>query len=450
MRLRPTPAQFLQDCFLAGVEAVRPEHCLPPALAAAGRPHGPCAVLAVGKAAPGMARVIAESLAASGALLLPALVVGVAAEGVGLVGDHPVPGPASARAAESIADWVRDLPSEADVHIAISGGASALIAAPLPGLTFEDLREAFSFLLGSGLDVDAMNAVRKRLARWSAGRLARALAPRRTFVWLISDVPGDDPSTIGSGPCHGDPWTSAQLRTLLERRALWSDLSSAVRAAVEIETLKPDAAGLGEVRWDIVARNADALAASAQFAARLGIKTHLVTQSLSGEASETGRTIARKLLQAPFGASTPNILCLPAPQPPELWLYGGETVVSLGDATTAGGRNQELALAAAEVLATPGSGDTTVLLAAGTDGRDGATTEAGAIVDGSTWQRMTARGRNPREDLVRHRSHDALVAANAVIRTGHTGTNVMDVVLALSDRWSFLYPPEERLFDRGN
>ncbi len=397
-----------------------------------------------------MARVIAESLAASGTLLLPALVVGIAAEGVGLFGDHPVPGPASVRAAQSIANWVRDLPPEADVHIAISGGASALIAAPLPGLTFEELREGFSFLLGSGLDIDAMNAVRKRLTRWSAGRLARALAPRRTFVWLISDVPGDDPSTIGSGPCHGDPWTGAQLRSLLEGRGLWSDLSPAVQAAVAIETLKPDAAGLGEVRWEIVARNADALAASERFAAQFGIKTHRVTQSLAGEASETGRIIARKLLQAQCGASTPNILSAPVPQAPELWLYGGETVVTLGDATTAGGRNQELALAAAEVLATPDRDDTTVLLAAGTDGRDGATIEAGAIIDGSTWQRMTAGGRNPREDLARHRSHDALAAGNALLRTGPTGTNVMDVVLALSDKWSFRYPPEARVFDRGS
>lgn len=448
MPIRQTPAEFLRSCFLAGLDAVRPERCLPRALARAESPQGPCALLAVGKAAPGMAQAIAETLSAKRGQLLSPLVIGVQAEGAALVGDHPVPGAASAIAAAAIAEWIGHLPADADVHIALSGGASALMAAPLPGLTNDDLRSAFALLLGSGLDIDEMNAVRKRLTRWSAGRLALALAPHRTFVWLMSDVPGDDPSIIASGPCHGDPWFSSQVRNLLEERGLWIGLSPTVQAALAVETMKPGAAGLGEVRTSIVARNSDVLAAAATFATSLGIKAHIVSRPLSGEACDAGRTLARHLLKAQALSSTPGILALPAPRPPELWLYGGETVVTLAGATGTGGRNQELALAAAQEVASQYSSGENVLLAAGTDGRDGSTVAAGAVVDGRTWHKITASGRDPATDLARHAAHDALEAAHALVTTGHTGTNVMDVVLALSDKWRHLYAPEECTFDR--
>ena len=428
-------AEFLSSCFLAGVEAVRPEHCLPGPVAASGAPHGPCAVLSVGKAAPGMSHAITATLAEMGATLLPALTIGVVATGAVLAGDHPVPGDASARAAAAIDGWLRGLPPTADVHIALSGGASALIAAPVPGISDADLRATFRLLLGSGLAIDGMNAVRKRITCWSAGRLARALAPRRTFVWIISDVPGDDPATIASGPCHGDPWTAAAVRELLERQRLWAALATPVRTAIELETMEPEAAGLGEVRTKIVASNSDALTACAKYATRHGVTSHIVSQSLSGEAQATGRVIAQRLAKAQGFPSIPGILFDPAPRPPELWLYGGETVVTLGDVHRDGGRNQELALAAAEVLGAARAGTGVALLAGGTDGRDGSTAAAGAIVDGTTWGRIAANGRDPAVDLAGHAAHDSLAAADALLITGHTGTNVMDVVLALSDKW---------------
>lgn len=396
-----------------------------------------------------MAQALVETFSALGGTLLAPLVIGVQAEGASLVGDHPLPGTGSAVAAAAIAEWIGQLPADAEVHIALSGGASALMAAPLPGLTHEDLRSTFSLLLGSGLDIDEMNAVRKRLTCWSAGRLARALTPHRTFVWLMSDVLGDDPAIIASGPCHGDPWYSAQVRQLLEERGVWIELSLAVQSALAIETMKPGAAGLGEVRTSIVARNADVLAAAAMFATSLGIKAHVVSRPLSGEACVTGRALARHVLNAQALPSTPGILADPAPQRPELWLYGGETVVTLTGATTAGGRNQELALAAAKELASQYSSCENLLLAAGTDGRDGSTSAAGAVVDGGTWHEITANGRDPAADLTRHAAHDALAAAHALVTTGHTGTNVMDVVLTLSDKWWHLYPTEERTFDRS-
>ena len=435
MPLDQPVTEFLRSCFLAGVEAVRPERALPGPVAVSGAPHGPCAVLSVGKAALGMSQAIAATLSEMGAILLAPLTIGVVAADAMLAGDHPVPSDRSTQAAQALDDWLRGLPPTADVHIALSGGASALIAAPLPGVTEAELRATFALLLGAGLAIDEMNAVRKRITRWSAGRLARSLAPRRTFVWIISDVPGDDPTTIASGPCHGDLWTSADVRTLLERQRLWTTLAPSVQMAIAVETLKPEAAGLGEVRTHIVAKNSDALAAAAKYATRHGVTSRIVHQQLSGEAHATGRVIAQYLAKAQGFPSIPGIHFDPAPRPPELWLYGGETVVTLGSVNRDGGRNQELALAAAEAFAAARTGNSVALLAGGTDGRDGSTTAAGAIVDGNTWGRIAARGRDPAQDLAGHASHDALAAADALLRTGHTGTNVMDVVLALSNKW---------------
>jgi hydroxypyruvate reductase len=382
-----------------------------------------------------MAATISASLTEMGADLLPALTIGAVAEGTTIAGDHPIPGDASARAAAAIDAWVRELNPNADVHIALSGGASAMMAAPLPGLSDGDLRDTFRLLLGSGLDINEMNAVRKRICRWSAGRLARALAPRRTFVWIISDVPGDDPATIASGPCHGDLWGASTVRELLDEADIWRKLSRPVQEAMAVETMKPGAAGLGEVRTKIVARNSDALQAAAAYATSRGVVAHIVSRTLSGEAADAGRAIARRLVKAQAIDWPPGILVDLMPQPPELWLYGGETVVTLGDSASAGGRNQELALAAAEVFAGVSFSPNVMLLAAGTDGRDGATPAAGAIVEGSTWGRIATKGRNPAADLAHHDSHAALAAAEALLQTGHTGTNVMDVVLGFSDRW---------------
>lgn len=404
------------------MEAVRPVHCLPPALAALGGLGKAAAVLAVGKAAAGMAEAITQSLGASGVVPLPTLVIGVEeAPGV-LVGDHPQPGARSRRAAEAVAGWVASLPLDVVVHVALSGGASALVAAPLPGVSNEELRYTFALLLRSGLDVAAVNAVRKRLTRWSAGRLAAALAPRRTFTWLISDVPGDDPATIGSGPCSGDTWSSADVRDLIETHQLWGIMPETVRLAIAVETIKPGAAVLRHVQVQVVARNVDALRAAERYAGALGMRTRQEAVPLAGEASDMGRTIASARLSN--GESGSNEF--------ELTVYGGETVVTLGDHCGCGGRNQELALAAAQRLAECGDRDDVMLLAAGTDGRDGPTPAAGAIIDGNTWADIADHGLNPRALLSRHEAFRALDAVGALLYTGHTGTNVMDMVLALN------------------
>lgn len=369
-----------------------------------------------------MARAISAELAGRGTAPISSLIVGLEPGAGQLLGDHPVPGARSARAAAAIGEWVAQLPPQTEVHVAISGGATSLMAAPLAGLAGTDLQQTFANLLGSGLDVTMVNAIRKRLTRWGAGRLAAAIAPRRTFAWVISDVPGDDPATIGSGPCTGDPWQSAALRAALEAHGVWQALAPAIRTAIEVETLKPGARELGDVQLQIVARNRDALSAAATFAAGRGCAVRESTRRITGEARTGGEEIATELIESRRQMRAPL----------EVTVCGGESVVSLGEVFGVGGRNQELALAAARSLAQAETGDETLLLAAGTDGKDGSSGAAGALIDGRTWSAIRLAGHDPDALLDRHQSDLALAAAGAQIVTGPTGTNVMDLVIGLN------------------
>lgn len=414
-----TASETLQACFLAGVRAVHPEQCLPRALAQGAPWRHPAAVLAVGKAAPGMASVLRACLVTDGAAVVSTFVAGLQHLPGTYAGDHPIPGGGSAGVADRLGAWIDTLPPTLDVHVALSGGASAIMAGPLPGLRSDDVHTTFKRLLGSGLDITAMNAVRKRVTRWSAGRLALALAPRRVFVWIISDVPGDDLATIGSGPCTGDPWTTAMVGDLLRARGLDEVFAPSVRAALQVETPKPDDARFAHVTQRIVATNADALEASAAWARERGITARCFVDGLRGDAAIAGARLAAHAMRSPHDGDAPY-----------LELHGGETTVTLDHIATPGGRNQELALAAAIELGRHPSPHL-ALLAAGTDGRDGTTDAAGAVVDGDTVRRMGEAGVDAAEALARHAAHDALRAADAVMMTGPTGTNVMDMAMVL-------------------
>lgn len=420
MTLPHERAEFLSSCFQAGVRAVLPETRIPPAITTLGVLSGECAILALGKAAPGMAAALNYALTVSGVTIATRFIVGATPSDGALSGDHPLPGPASHQAAQALARWIHDLPPSLPVHVALSGGASSLIATPLPGISRETLHETFAVLLGSGLGIDAMNAIRKRLSRWSAGRLAAALAPRSIHVWAISDVPGDDPATIASGPCEGDRWRSRDVREVLTAAGLWEQLPLAVHNAIAIETMKPGDPLLATVTTQIVARNSDALHAIREFAGSRGAVVAPGVGSIHGEASDNGVRFAEWLLNHPQGSTEPL-----------LHLAGGESVVTLGGSSAAGGRNQELALAAACRLDREPIGAEFSLLAAGTDGRDGTTDAAGAIVSGVTCHAIRVAGRDPERDLRHHESHLALAVAEALLETGSTGTNVMDVVIAL-------------------
>ncbi len=407
-------------------------------------------VVALGKAALPMARTAVEGLRAHGLGPAGGLVVApVTGERLhplidSIPGDHPEPGPRSLAAAEALATLASRVGPADEVWVLLSGGTTSLVGAPETGITAAELTSIYSLLLGSGLDIAAMNRIRKRFSRWGGGKLARALAPARVRVYIVSDVIGDDLTSIGSGPCVPDPTHAADVRALLQGTGLWSKVPESARRAVvsaesgeTAETPKPGDHAFARVTLELVASNRLALEAAARRAAELGLAPSVVDTPLAGEASAAGASVAASLLN--------NCVRLPIPQPTAgsrsktpgqtgrtCLIWGGETTVTLGQGSTGlGGRCQELALAAARVLdsAPPG----TALLVAGTDGRDGPTDAAGAIVDGTTWSGIVAQGRNPARDLAAHDAYHALDAVGALLKPGLTGTNVMDVVIGICD-----------------
>ena len=404
-------------------------------------------------------------------------------------GDHPVPGPASLRAADLIAEAVHEVRSGDIALVLISGGTTALTAAPVADLSqlVGDVDDAQTHLanladtlLESGLAIHEMNAIRRRMLRWGAGRLAVALAERgasRIPVFAISDVIGDDPSVIGSGPCTPDPLDETTFLALLDahdiRNALQRDtaiflgIAGTGRPPAVPSTSHP---AFALVDYQLVARNSDAVHALATAARANGI-THVIeeVEPLEGDAAQLGDRLAR------YAIARARLL---PPNESALLAFGGEPVVNLravyerawddgteeeatpsdefldvaaletigasnplftgpqSDEPMRGGRMQLLALAAALALEeAAASGDNVAwritLLAAGTDGRDGPTDAAGAIVDAITPAVARREGRRPEHDLATGRSWFPLEAADALVRTGPTGTNVMDVVAVL-------------------
>jgi len=435
---------LLTELYWAGVRAVSPGPALRTALELLdGQTLGRRVwIIAIGKAAEPMASAAVEVLRAwgkepaGGVIVAPSELASPHPSIDSAIGDHPVPGARSREAARRIGEITSRVAAGDEVWVLLSGGATSLTAAPMEGvLTPEELTTLYELLLGSGLDIADMNLIRKRFSRWGAGRLARALAPARVRGFIISDVIGDDLAAIGSGPCTPDPSTASQIRTILDRAQLWHRVPPAVRdhlEAVEREPLgeTPDADNetFAHVEQRIVASNRVALEAIATRAAELGLAPRIMDAALSGEAASVGTRVASTL--ATYGGQRAAALSGSTGIPCLVW--GGETTVTLGPSCAgAGGRNQELALAAAcELSRQDGTGDGT-LLAAGTDGRDGATDAAGAIVDRDTWAAIRRAGRDPERDLAAHDSNSALAAVGALLRTGLTGTNVMDVVIGI-------------------
>jgi hydroxypyruvate reductase len=436
----PTPAgasarAILLDLYDAALQAVAAE----PAVLAALPQHDPGRspwILALGKAAGPMAVAAVRWLTergdapAGGIIVAPEPVATPHPALQSVVGDHPQPADGSFAAATALGDVVSRMPHDAPVLVLLSGGTSSLIGAPDAGISRTDLNDLFRLLLGSGLDIAAMNAVRKRFTRWGGGKLARALTGRRVIVLIISDVIGDDLAAIASGPCVPDPNTSADVRALLERSGLHDTIPATLRRHLEhggggqsADAQRAAEATFATVSNVIIASNRLALDAASRRAAELGLAPIVHPTLLAGEASEVGASVATALKKyARDGGTQPRV--------PAALIWGGETTVTLGATEPgAGGRSQELALAAARTLA--GSGTELALLAAGTDGRDGPTDAAGAIVDGSTWAAITAAGRDPADHLRRHDAYHALEAGQALVQVGMTGTNVMDVVIGL-------------------
>jgi glycerate 2-kinase len=364
-----------------------------------------------------------------------------------MAGDHPLPGPRSFAAAQRIGELAARMKSGDVALVLVSGGATSLIAAPLRGMSETELTKVFELLLASGLDIGAVNAVRRRFTRWGGGRLALAISPAAAHCLAVSDVPGDDLATIGSGPSVPDPTTADEVIDILEDAKLFERLPKSFRTyatdvsrGAEPETPKVGHPAFAHGTAHVIANNRGALDAAAERARALGAgAVYVVDAPLLGEAAPRGEAIARWLIELRAKGSVAA-----GTGAPRIAIWGGETTVTLqpnsGRATKtpapspAGGRCQELALAAARTLHEAAERAAGIsLLAAGTDGRDGTTDAAGAFVDATTWSAIQSSGSDPAGALERHDANAALAAVGALFSPGATGTNVMDVVIGVID-----------------
>jgi hydroxypyruvate reductase len=342
---------------------------------------------------------------------------------------HPVPDADGEAGAHAIENELTDLTTRDLVIACWSGGASALLPAPRDGLTLADKQAVTRLLLASGGDISALNAVRKHLSRLKGGQLARRAQPASVLCLVVSDVIGDDLATIGSGPFIADPTTFADVDALLRRLGIAEHLPPAVARLIAggltgtiPETPKAGDPCFARVHHHVVASNALAIEAAARAAQAAGYRPEIWRQPLIGEARAAGATFAGAALHH---LSRGERVCL---------IAGGETTVTLGTAHGLGGRNQEFALAAAGMLASarhPRVPAPVTILAAGTDGSDGPTDAAGAFADATTVARARAAGLDLEQHLNRHDAYPFFDRLDDLLRSGPTGTNVMDVSLAL-------------------
>jgi glycerate 2-kinase len=323
-----------------------------------------------------------------------------------LEADHPIPGHDSLRAGVAMLEFIQRASSDSRLLFLISGGASSLVEVLPPGLNLEDLSELNRALLASGLEIDQMNTVRKAVSMIKGGQLRHYLGARRATTLLISDVPGDDPTVIGSGLLYPNRETEP-----------FANLPAPVERVLEQIKLPPriETSPAASITTAIVATLEDAKRAAEKKAQVLDYETYLHPQFLRGEAVARANEIANYLCEAPAG----------------IHIWGGETTVVLPANPGRGGRNQHLALAAALALRESGG---IYLLAAGTDGTDGSTDDAGGMIDGQSIARGNRLGMEATRYLANADSGRFLAATGDLITTGPTGTNVMDLVIALKTK----------------
>jgi hydroxypyruvate reductase len=339
---------------------------------------------------------------------------------------HPLPDEPGVAAARRLADLAADL-DEHDLLLApIAGGGSALLTLPAPGLTLADLRATTDLLLRAGASIEQLNAVRKHLSAIKGGQLARLAAPARVAALVLSDVIGDPLDGIASGPLAPDPTTFADAWAVIEQFALAGRLPEPVRELLERgvagaieDTPAPGAALFDRVTHQLVGNNPQAAQAVAAAASDLGFATRVEEAPLLGEAREAGVWAANE---------AKRLAAAPVAERPACLVRGGETTVTV-TGNGAGGRNQELALAAA--IALEGVADVAVVTLA-TDGQDGPTDAAGAIATGATLSRAAELGLDPRAHLARNDSHRFFGPLGDLIETGPTLTNVADILIILA------------------
>ncbi len=380
-------------------------------------------VFGSGKASAGAAKAVEELLGEriAGGLVVSNAEVRLDRISV-FVGAHPVPDTRSVTAAEMLLEGLSGL-SEDDLFIyLLSGGSSALIEKPIPPLGLQDLQEMSQLLLRAGAPINEMNAVRKHLSLIKGGRLGRR-TKARGVVLVVSDVIGDDLETIGSAPLYRDGSSYADVRDILFRYHLWEKIPAMVRKLVEGgnagENEDTPKEANPRIEHLLIGSNRKALKKAKEKAEALGMKTRILTSRLEGEA----RTVAKSLV-----AIGGEILKTQIPsESPVCLLFGGETTVTVRGSGK-GGRNSELCLSALQEI---GSREGLLLLSAGTDGIDGNSEAAGALADAAGWERALELGLSLEDYLERNDAFRFFEQTGGLIRTGPTGTNVMDIVILL-------------------
>ncbi len=335
---------------------------------------------------------------------------------------HPVPDQRGVAGARRIAQIARQAGPDDLIICLISGGASALLPLPAPGITLAEKQKTTRLLLHCGASIHELNCVRKHISRIKGGQLARLAYPAKLLTLILSDVIGDDMDVIGSGPTVPDRSTFADARAIFEKYRIWKKLPAAVRerfTSPPEETPKPGDKVFETTRNVIVGSNALAVDAAAAEARRLGFHTLVLSTFLEGEAREVARVHA---------AIAKEIRATGRPvKAPACVISGGETTVTIRGQGL-GGRNQEFALAAAIDIAGLGA---VAILSAGTDGTDGPTDATGAIVDSTTLDHAQKLGLDASAFLANNDSYHFFEATGDLITTGPTGTNVADVQLIL-------------------
>ena len=386
-------------------------------------------VVGAGKAGAPMAKALEDMLAdriAAGVIVvkenhgLPLKTVRIHEAG------HPMPDERGIRGAEDILA-LADAAGERDLILCvISGGGSALLVAPADGVTLADKQEVTRLLLACGADIHEINTIRKHLSRAKGGGLARAAFPATVVSLILSDVIGDDLNVIASGPAVPDTSTFADARDVFARYDIWHKLPESVQTRIEqglagniADTPKAGDPVFHKCYSELMGTNIQALIAASKEAQRRGYQALILSSTVEGEAREVVKmftAFAKEVRNSGNPISAPACL-----------LCGGETTVTLGG-DGKGGRNQEFALASAMII---DGMQNTVVLSAGTDGTDGPTDAAGAIVDGRTLERAKAVNLDPRDFLTRNDAYNFFQPLNDLIITGPTRTNVSDVYMIL-------------------
>ncbi len=419
------PRELLRRMFDAAVASAQPALCLPPHLPAPDSlGTGRLVVIGAGKASAAMARAVEDHwLGPLSGLVVTRYGYAVPCQRIEIVeAAHPVPDAAGVAAAGRILSLVQGLSADDLVLCLISGGGSSLLTLPPPGATLADKQQLNRALLASGATIGEMNCVRRHVSAIKGGRLAAACHPARVLTLLVSDVPGDRPGDIASGPTVADPTSCADALEIVRRYGI--EIAPALRTLLESgagESIKPGDPRLARAETRIVAAPQMALEAAAAVARTEGIATHILGDAIEGEARDVGKVMAGIALQVaargqPFA-------------PPCVLLSGGETTVTVRGHGR-GGRNVEFLLSLA--IALDGSRGIHAL-AADTDGVDGQEEIAGAVLAPDTLARAWAQGIRPKDRLADNDGHGFFQALGDSLVTGPTLTNVNDFRAILID-----------------